>query len=245
MIRRIRLLGLVLFLVACGASAQSLQPGNVAPSIVAVAMVTTATPVASPTPTSRPPTPTSRPPTPSATVVPPTRTVLPSATLTATVQPSPTVVPTPRPTSAPVRLQIPAIGLDAAPISVGLDDQRIPIVPKHLVGWYNLSAMPGQGDNVVFWGHVLRWLDSPNIPAPFARMKELGIGAKVMVTTADGNMRQYRVTKQIEVRPSDVQYILPLGSERVTLVSCIGDTVITNGELTKTKRLLTIAEPAS
>ncbi len=236
MIRRSCWLGLLLFLVACGSSGQSLQAGRAAPSIVA--MTPTVAPVASPTSTIRPSTPTP-------TVVPPTPTMLPSATPTATVQPSPTVIPTPLPTAAPVRLQIPAIGLDAAPISVGLDDKRVPIVPKHLVGWYNLSATPGQGDNIVFWGHVLRWLDSPNIAAPFARMKELAVGATVMVTTADGKVRQYRVTRQIEVRPSDVLYILPIGSERVTMVSCIGDTVITNGELTKTLRLLTIAEPAS
>ncbi|GAC1359016.1 MAG: hypothetical protein NVS4B8_03280 [Herpetosiphon sp.] len=121
----------------------------------------------------------------------------------------------------------------------------MPIVPKHDVGWYIYSAVPGQGDNVVLWGHVLRWLDSPNVPAPFARVKELPIGAPLVVTSGDGARHAYRVTRQIQVLPTEVQYILPVGSERITLVSCIGDNVIVSGELTKTHRLLTIAEPVS
>ena len=146
--------------------------------------------------------------------------------------------------SQPVRIVIPDIELDLQPVAVGLDEQRIPIVPKHDVGWYDRSAMPGQGSNVVFWGHVLRWLDTPDIPAPFARVHELQPGAPILITTADGQVRQYRVTNQVQVRPEDVGYVLPTETERVTLVSCIGDKVIQEGVLTKEFRLITIAEPA-
>lgn len=160
--------------------------------------------------------------------------------------------PTPAPPNAdavqpsePVRMQIPAIGLDYKPVSVGLDQNRIPIVPKHDVGWYNLSAMPGQGENIVFWGHVLRFKDSPNIPAPFARVKELKLGAEVILTTATGQQRRYKVTRTVQVTPDQVQYILPVGKEQITLVSCIGANVIANGEFSKKYRLVTIAEPVS
>ena len=154
------------------------------------------------------------------------------------------VVPTPGSTQLiPVRLQIPAINLDLKPISVGIDRNRVPIVPKHDVGWYNASALPGKGSNVVFWGHVLRWLDSPGIPAPFARMQELKPGSSIELTLADGQRFTYRVTQQVQARPEEVQYILPTGGERVTLVSCIGDNVIYEGVLTKEFRLITIAEP--
>lgn len=145
----------------------------------------------------------------------------------------------------PVRLQIAAIGLDEQPISVGLDERRVPVVPKHDVGWYNLGAMPGQGENVVMWGHVLRWKDSPNVAAPFARVKELLPGAMINITTSDGTVHRYRVTQQLQVAPSQVKYILPVGSERLTLVSCIGDKVIENGFVTKKFRLVTIAEPVT
>lgn len=161
----------------------------------------------------------------------------------------PTPKPEPRPNpktnpDQPVRLVVKAIGVDAEPISVGLDSANIPVVPKHDVGWYNLSARPGQGENVVFWGHVLRWKDSPKIPAPFARLKEAGPGTPITVYTADGAAHEYVVTEQVWVTPDQVQYILPVGSERITLVSCIGDKVVRDGSVELTHRLITIAEPA-
>jgi LPXTG-site transpeptidase (sortase) family protein len=145
--------------------------------------------------------------------------------------------------SQPVRLSIPKINLDLKPVSVGLDKNRVPVVPKHDVGWYNLSAMPGQGENIVFWGHVLRFKATPKIPAPFARVKELKIGDLLILTTAKGEQVRYKVTKAVQVTPDQVKYILPTGKEQVTLVSCIGDNVIAKGEVTKKYRLVTIAEP--
>ncbi len=142
----------------------------------------------------------------------------------------------------PVRLQIPAIKLDYKPVSVGLDKNNVPIVPRHDVGWYNLSAMPGQGENIVFWGHVLRFKNRPNIPAPFARVKELKPGAEIILTTATGQTAYYKVTTAVQVTPDQVSYILPTGKEQVTLVSCIGDNVIVQGSVTKKYRLVTIAE---
>lgn len=145
--------------------------------------------------------------------------------------------------AAPTRIKIAAIGLDMPTVSVGLDKRSQPIVPKHDVGWYNLSAMPGQGENIVFWGHVLRFKSAPKIPAPFARVNELKPGAIIVLTTATGEQRRYQVTKSLQVTPDQVKYILPTGKEQVTLVSCIGANVISGGSLTKKYRLITIAEP--
>lgn len=179
-----------------------------------------------------------------------TATSAPTATQTATATPEPTVEPTATPIraavepAAPARIQIPAINLDYKPISVGLDKNRIPIVLDHDVAWYNLSAMPGQGDNIVFWGHVLRFRATPNIPAPFARVEQLQPGAEIIVTTEKGEQVTYRVTESVQVTPDQVQYILPTGKEQLTLVSCIGDKVVSNGLVTKTHRLVTIADLA-
>ncbi len=156
----------------------------------------------------------------------------------------PTELARPAKATAPIRMQIPAIRLDLRTVSVGLDKKRHPIVPNHDIGWYNLSAMPGQGDNIVFWGHVLRFKSAPKIPAPFARLSELKPGALIVLTTAGGEQRRYKVTKSIRVTPDQVKYVLPTGKEQVTLVSCIGAKVIRHGELTKKYRLITIAEPA-
>jgi LPXTG-site transpeptidase (sortase) family protein len=215
-----------------------------------------------PTNTPAPPTPT-----PTATPEPPTPTVEPTPTVDAAATPvttedladevndtpelstdaaPPTLQATPTPTNEelqPTRLVIPDIGLDTEPVAVGLDARRVPVVPKHDVGWYEYSAMPSRGENIVFWGHVSRWLDSPNIPAPFARLVELEIGDEITVYTANGDEHRYEVTEAVQVRPTQVEYILPTGDERVTLVSCIGDRVILDGVRTREFRLIVIAEP--
>lgn len=158
------------------------------------------------------------------------------------------VVPAPNTTlergaTRPVRLQIAEIQLDRRLVSVGLDRNRIPIVPDHDVAWYNLSAAPGQGENIVLWGHVLRFRKAPHIPAPFARMQELAPGARMTLYDANGNLHYYRVTQQVWATPDQVEYILPQGREMLTLVSCIGDKVIVDGNIELTHRLITIAEP--
>ncbi|HEY3231741.1 MAG TPA: sortase, partial [Roseiflexaceae bacterium] len=110
----------------------------------------------------------------------------PAAGSAAPVPPRATSAPAAQPadtagTSEPVRIVIQDIGLDGRMVSVGLDENRIPVVPKHNVGWYNLSAHPGQGENIVLWGHVLRFREAPNIPAPFGRLKEVKPGAAVLL----------------------------------------------------------------
>lgn len=144
---------------------------------------------------------------------------------------------------AAVRLIIEAIDMDRALIPVGLDADRVPIVLDHDVGWYKLGAMPGQGENIVLWGHVLRFRKAPNIPAPFARLKELSPGVGVTLIDANGNEHRYIVTRQVWAEPDEVHYILPQGREMVTMVSCIGDKVIADGTVEMTHRLITIAEP--
>ncbi len=143
--------------------------------------------------------------------------------------------------ASPARLIIPAIGLSEPLVAVGLDAYNRPIVPKHNVGWYLWSAQPGQGENVVMWAHVLRWKDSPRIPAAFENLKALRIGNTVSVALSNGRVYRYRVSQKIWARPNDIAHILPTGSERLTLVSCIGDNVIVNRTLTKKYRLITIA----
>jgi sortase (surface protein transpeptidase) len=142
-----------------------------------------------------------------------------------------------------VRLVIPEIGLDRELFSVGLDANRVPVVPNHDVGWYNLSASPGQGENVVLWGHVLRFKSTPDIPAPFARVKELAVGAPLTLYSEDGRAHPYEIVEQVYATPDQVKFILPQGRELVTLVSCIGDKVVVDASVEMTHRLITIAAP--
>lgn len=162
--------------------------------------------------------------------------------------PAPTAAPTPTNTlpepTAPLTITIETIDMEQPLIPVGLDEDNVPIVPRHNVGWYIYSAKPGMGENIVLWGHVLRFRDAPDIPAPFARLHEVTIGDMISVTTADGYIYDYTVAEQIWATPDQVEYILPQGTELLTLVSCIGDKVIVDGAVTNmSHRLITIATP--
>mgnify|MGYP001144596325 CR=1 FL=1 len=161
---------------------------------------------------------------------------------------APTAAPTPTgvviPPSEPVQMRIDTIGLDQSLIPVGLDAQNIPIVPQHDVGWYIYSAEPGQGENVVFWGHVARFQATPDVPAPFEHLHTASIGDPITVHTADGTAHTYVIAEQVWVNPDQIEYILPQGREQLTLVSCIGDRVIADGALVNmSHRLITIAVP--
>jgi sortase (surface protein transpeptidase) len=160
--------------------------------------------------------------------------------------PQPSAAPQPAQASAPTRLVIDSIGLDKSVVGVGADSKGSLVVPDHDVGWYTASAAPGQGENVVFWGHVLRFRQAPRIPAPFERLKDVKIGARVTVYDDLGIAHAYAVTQKIEATPDQVRYIMPQGREMITMVSCYGEHVIANGEVVDmTRRLITIAEPVS
>ncbi|MDW8403246.1 class F sortase [Chloroflexus sp.] len=224
-----------LLLSSCGAVATDAAALAIpSPTATATpASLPTSTPTALPTAT---PTPTTA----------PTATPTAEPTPTSTPSPTATLAPTPTPTGdrTPVRLVIPAINLDRKLYPVGLDKNNVPIVLDHEVGWYLYSAKPGQGENIVLWGHVLRFRKAPHIPAPFAEVERLAIGSEIFLYSADGTIFRYVVDRKERVTPDQVQYILPTGDERLTLVSCIGDRVIVEGNVELTHRLITIAVPA-
>ena len=255
-----------LLLAACGVeqaaapAAGPAAPSTIAAATAAVAAATerptvavSAAPTAPPAAPTAQPAPTATPPMPTAQLILPPTTQPAAAPDTSATKP-PVAQPAAKPAappraqasaSSPVRIVIKAIDMDQKIVSVGLDKHRVPIVPDHNVGWYNLSAMPGQGENVVLWGHVLRFRNAPKIPAPFARLKELQPGAAVVLYDKRGNAHNYVVKRQVKVTPDQVEYILPQGSELVTMVSCIGDRVIVDGEVVdESHRLITIAAPA-
>src|SRR5262245_1961208 len=248
---------LALLLGACGSANQAAGPASAPSSAPSSSAGATAEPllnegeVPEPSPTSGSAVVTSAPPPATATA----QLILPPATEAPTSPSQPATAPDTQESapaavaaqplaSPPVRMVIKAIGLDRRLVSVGLDKNQEPIVPRHDVGWYNLSAAPGQGENIVLWGHVLPFRSEPHIAPPFARLKDLGIGASVVLYDKDGEAHKYVVTKQVWVTPDQVEYILPVGSERVTMVSCIGDKVIAKGSVVDmSNRLITIAEP--
>ncbi len=188
---------------------------------------------------------------------------MPTPKQEATPEPEATAIPAPEPTAAPAAAAPPlsnlaayagpgvpawieaeSVGLGTPLVAVGLDAYGVPIVPDHDAAWYSLSGLPGMGENVVLWGHVLRFQSAPELPAPFERVKDLGVGSTLTLYTGDGVAHRYVVSQQVWATPDEVHYILPQGYERLTLVSCIGDAVITNGSVVDmSHRLITIATP--
>jgi sortase (surface protein transpeptidase) len=120
-----------------------------------------------------------------------------SATATAPpASPTPLSLPTPRPieqVAAPVRLRIPAIGVDASIEPVGNDAAGQMGVPSSYsnVAWYEPGVSPGTPGNAVIAGH----LDSTTGPAVFYRLDTLQPGDEILVTTGDGRELRFAVTE--------------------------------------------------
>ncbi len=130
----------------------------------------------------------------------PTYTPLPPSTATLTPLPSATATleyATPTLTvfqaaGVPVRLEIPAIGVDATIEKVGLDALGRVDVPKISanVAWFNQSALPGEnGKTSVISGH----LDDPYGPAVFYQLRELVPGDEIAVTYSNGDRHVFVV----------------------------------------------------
>jgi LPXTG-site transpeptidase (sortase) family protein len=123
------------------------------------------------------------------------------------------------------RIRIPAIGVDAPVVVKGLDSERRMEAPDHPdeVAWYDFTALPGQGSNVVLAGHV----DFAGVgPAVFWDLWRVRVGDLVELGLADGRVSRYRVTglETVEERQAPVERIVgPTGQERLTLITCAGN----------------------
>ena len=95
-------------------------------------------------------------------------------------------VPGPRdvaPTGDPLRVRIPAIGVDAPLVRLGLNpDQTLEVPGYDESGWYTGGSRPGDRGPAVIAAHV----DSKTGPAVFYRLRELKAGDTVHVDYRDG-----------------------------------------------------------
>lgn len=156
-------------------------------------------------------------------VVIPTWTTVPAIHTTAT--PRPTVPPPPTPTtvSSPKTLEIPAIGLKAPIVPIGLaaDGQMEAPNGPDIVGWYRYGPKPGESGNSLMTGH----LDWKTQTAVFWRLRELQPGAWLIVSLEDGTKRQYIVEEVVsypkEKAPIDRVFGFAIGSV-ITIITCDG-----------------------
>jgi hypothetical protein len=123
----------------------------------------------------------------------------------------------------PVRLRIPAIGVDSGLERLGQAPDRSIEVPTNFgtAGWFAEGPRPGQPGPAVMLGHV----DSRAGPAVFYQLARLAPGAEVLVDRADGSTIRFRVSTTLRVPkaefPSDLVYAPTLESS-VRLVTCGG-----------------------
>jgi LPXTG-site transpeptidase (sortase) family protein len=128
------------------------------------------------------------------------------------------------PVSAPVRIVIARIGVDAPVTVKGIDAEGVmepPDGPED-VAWYGFTAQPGKGSNAVFSAHV----DYRDYGlAVFARLDDLRKGDLVEVRLADGSLFRYEVvlSRVYETVAAPAQDIVgPTSREVITLITCAG-----------------------
>jgi sortase (surface protein transpeptidase) len=127
----------------------------------------------------------------------------------------------------PVRLSIPAIGVNASVESVGITTTGDLAVPARQpwvdVGWYSSGPLPGALGSAVIDGH----LDRPGgYPAVFWRLRDLHVGDDVMVIEAQGKTLHFGVTAIVYYPPQNapLQQIFANQSGRyLNLITCAGD----------------------
>jgi LPXTG-site transpeptidase (sortase) family protein len=102
--------------------------------------------------------------------------------------------------AAPRWIRIPAIGVSAPMVALGVNPDRTLAVPRRWAdtGWYIGGPKPGEQGPAVIAGHV----DSTSGPAVFYRLGELRRGAMVHIRRADRSVVGFRV-EGIERWPKD------------------------------------------
>jgi sortase (surface protein transpeptidase) len=141
----------------------------------------------------------------------------------------PSVPPTPAAPlkrAVPVRLRIPAIGVDTAIMELGLRrDGSLDVPPLRgdaPAGWYRGSPSPGETGASVLAGHVDTARDGP---AVFFRLRELKTGDPIAVRRDDGSVAVFRVSRVALYAKRDfptAEVYAPIDRPGLRLITCGG-----------------------
>jgi sortase family protein len=117
------------------------------------------------------------------------------AAVAAAASPTPAAAPAPLvlAESRPVRVQIPAIGVDSDLMDLGVqDDGTLEVPPAGFpAGWFTDAPTPGEVGPAVIAGHV-DWAGAPGV---FARLRDVVVGNEVTVAREDGSTAVFRVSQ--------------------------------------------------
>lgn len=94
--------------------------------------------------------------------------------------------------SSPIRIRIPAIGVDSKLMKLGLQkDGSLQVPPSGSpAGWYTGSPTPGEIGPAIIAGHV-DW----NGPAVFYTLNRVRLGDQIIVNRVDGTTATFKVTR--------------------------------------------------
>jgi Sortase domain len=127
--------------------------------------------------------------------------------------------------SAPVRIIIPSLRVDAPVTRLGLaadgSVQVPPLANHNLAGWFDRSVTPGQDGTSIILGHV----DSFTGPSVFFAIKNLTRGEQVDVVRANGSTAVFSVDGVQEVAKATFPSALIYGNTRypgLRLITCGG-----------------------
>lgn len=151
--------------------------------------------------------------------------VAPTTSATSTLPPLP-AKPAPlgaSTTAAPIRLQVPAIGVDTALENLGIiaDGSLAPPSSFPEAGWYTKGVRPGDPGPAIIAGHV----DSYQGPAVFFDLPKLKKGDTVLVTRADKSVVRFVVDSKAQYPkaqfPTSAVYG-PTPTPELRLITCTG-----------------------
>jgi len=148
-----------------------------------------------------------------------------ASTTTLVAQPARVSIATAGESHWPVRLQIPAIGVDAPVVPLGETATGAMATPDQpmQVGWWEYGPAPGERGSAVIGGH----LDFHGYgPAVFWNLRKLRRGDDVRVVLADGRTVRFTV-QSTEVYPENDTAIIDRifranDATRLNLITCAG-----------------------
>lgn len=111
------------------------------------------------------------------------------------------------------RVKIDKVGLDLAVEPAVISDGTWEVSDKGVSHWSN-SANPGQGGNIVIYGHNKNNLFGP--------IRWLSLGDKIEITDKNENKYEYIIKQIVTTNPDDIEYVLPTNEETLTLYTCTG-----------------------
>ncbi|MER7946065.1 class F sortase [Streptomyces sp. NPDC096079] len=129
--------------------------------------------------------------------------------------------------SLPVRVRVPAAGVDAGPVlDLGLNADGTVEVPSvgdaDRIGWYDKGVTPGETGPAVLIGHF----DTVRGPAVLKNVSRVRVGDEITVTRADGTTAVFRVRELEQVDKDAFPTVKVYGNTtrpELRLVTCGGE----------------------